>query len=136
MKISPVDAQAQGQAKTKGESPGVRRTYPRRLRSLDSRLWDAREYLRSRLSLLEPTETSFAPEPGSADAARAWAADELILKLIQHAEPGPDPRCLPNGERELEKFLAKHPERVWTTHGSSGAPFTRRGAGDVGNVEA
>ena len=25
---------------------------------------------------------------------------------------------------------------VWTTHGSSGAPFTRRGAGDVGNVEA
>jgi len=105
-----MDAQAQGQAKTKGESAGVRRTYPRRLRSLDNRLWDAREYLRSRLSLLEPTETSFAPEPGSADAARAWAADELILKLIQHAELGPDPRGLPNGERELKKFLAKHPE--------------------------
>ena len=26
--------------------------------------------------------------------------------------------------------------RVWTTHGSSGGPFTWRGARDVGNVEA
>jgi len=86
----------------------VRRVYSRRFRSLDSAPWEAREYLTSRLALLRDAQTSFPLEPRGNDAARTWAADELVLRMLQHCEPGPDPRGVENGRRELEKYLAQN----------------------------
>jgi hypothetical protein len=86
----------------------VRRVYSRRFRSLDSAPWEAREYLTSRLALLRDAQASFPLEPRGNDAARTWAADELVLRMLQHCEPGPDPRGVENGRRELEKYLAQN----------------------------
>ena len=89
-------------------SQPVRRVYSRRFRSLDSAPWEAREYLTSRLALLRDAQASFPLEPRGNDAARTWAADELVLRMLQHCEPGPDPRGVENGRRELEKYLAQN----------------------------
>jgi hypothetical protein len=85
----------------------VRRIYQRRIRSLDAALWDARAYLRSRLELLR--EDRFEHEPGEDESARSWAADELLLRMIQSCDAGPDPRGVENGERQLGKYLAENP---------------------------
>jgi hypothetical protein len=86
----------------------VRRLYQRKLRSLDDAPWEAREYLRRQVARLRARDSSFEDEPGSAEAARAWAADELFLKLLQRCVPGPDPRSIETGRRELEKYLARN----------------------------
>ena len=87
----------------------MRRVYQRKLRSLEDAPWAAREYLRLQVARLRTVNSSFEDEPGSAEAARAWAADELFLKLLQRCTPGTDPRSIENGRRELEEHLAKNP---------------------------
>lgn len=83
----------------------MRRVYRCRFSSLDSAAWDAREFLRSRLALLRE-EQPFEDDPGGSSAGREWAAEELMLRLLQHCVPGEDPRSVGSGQRALTAHLA------------------------------
>jgi hypothetical protein len=86
----------------------MRRRYERRITSLEMALWESRDYLKSRLGQL-PNQRSTPEEPGSDGESRAWAADVLLLRMLQHAAPEEHHRSVRRGQALLKDYVDHHP---------------------------